>query len=351
MKRPILLLIMMLSLVTLRVKAQNDGISQLLRANKDDAQKLLEAYADPLFKGFGTGLNTGWTNTAKTKGLLHFDLRITATGAFVPTADKSFDVTKLGLSNNVRPVPGSPTITPTIGGDKGMTPATMGIYTTVAGNQIEVDRFTMPKRITPIIPAPQIQLTVGLVHNTDVTLRLIPKTKISDDIGSTGMYGFGLKHNIMKDFAAGLIPFDLAVAAGYTRFNYELPLDVKPGTGKAPDAQSAQKSDFSNQRLDGHLSGFNAQVIVSKKLAVFTPFAAVAYNTSKTDVGLLGNYPVTTGPTTYTVFTNQFSVNKTSVNGMRADVGFQLDLAFFKFYASGSLGQYKSVNAGIGFGF
>ncbi len=39
-----------------------------------------------LFKGFGNGLNGGWTNTAKTKKLLHFELRITATGAFTPAS-------------------------------------------------------------------------------------------------------------------------------------------------------------------------------------------------------------------------------------------------------------------------
>jgi hypothetical protein len=346
-----LLFITLLSLSALGAQAQ-DGISQILKAAPGDAEKLISAYANPLFKGLGTGVNNGWTNTAKTKGLLGFELRVSASGVFVPTADKSFDVTQIGLSNNVRPVSGSPTVTPTIGGTNDAKPATLGIYS----NNTELERFTLPERVTPIIPAPQIQLTAGLIHHTDVTIRAIPKVKVSSDVGSLSMIGFGLKHNIMEDIFGGvggkLVPFDLAIAAGYTRINYELPLEVRPGTGKVPDAASAGKTDFSTQRLQGHFNGFNVQAIFSKKFLVFTPFAALGYSTSKTDVGLYGNFPVTNGLATYTVYTDPVRLNNKSngISSFKVDAGFQLDLAFFKFYASGSLAKYKSVTAGIGFG-
>src|ERR1700761_1790290 len=79
-------------------KAQN-GFDQLLKSGPADATKLVDAYGRPLFKGLGLGMNSGWTNTAQTNGLLHFDLRITGTAVFVPQSDKTFDVTKIGLSN------------------------------------------------------------------------------------------------------------------------------------------------------------------------------------------------------------------------------------------------------------
>jgi hypothetical protein len=351
MKKVLLSLITIISLASIKAHAQGDGISQLLKTAPGDATKLINAYADPLFKGFGTGLNNGWTNTAKTKGLLHFEARVSVSGVFVPSGDKSFDVTTLGLNNNIRPVPGSPTVTPTIGGSNNATPATLGVYN---DQNIKVDEFKMPGRVTPIIPAPQIQLTAGLIKSTDLTLRFIPKTKLSDNIGSVGMIGFGLKHNIMDDIFGGvggkLVPFDLAIAAGYTRFNYELPLDVKPSGNRVPDAASATKTDFSNQRFEGHFSGFNVQAIISKKLVFFTPFAAVGFNTAKTDVGLRGNFPVSNGLATYTVYTDPVNINKNSISSFKLDAGFQLDMAFFKFYASGSIGQYKSVTAGIGIG-
>jgi len=81
---------------------------------------------------------------------------------------------------------------------------------------------------------------------------------------------------------------------------------------------------------------------------------ALGYNTTHAGVTAVGNYPVTTGGTlltnTYTTFTNPVSISENVISGVRADIGFQLSLGFFRLYASGSLAQYKSVNAGIGFG-
>ena len=351
MKKSLIITITTLFALNFSAKAQ-DGISELLKTAPGDATKLLNAYANPLFKGFGTGLNNGWTNTAKTKSLLHFDLRVSASGVFVPTADKSFNVNNIGLSNNTRLKSGSPAVTPTIGGQKDATPATLVLYAN--DGVTEIDQFKLPERVTPVIPAPQIQLTVGLIKSTDVTVRFIPKTKISNNVGLVGMIGFGLKHNIMEDIFGGvggkLVPFDLALAAGYTRFNYELPLEVRPSGTRVPDANSAGKTDFSTQRLEGHFSGFNIQALISKKFLVFTPFAAVGFNTAKTDVGLYGNFPVSNSLTTYAVYTDPIKINQNSISDVKLDVGFQLDLAFFKFYASGSLAKYKSVTAGIGFG-
>src|ERR1700761_4404113 len=79
----------------------NNSFSQLIQSSPADATKLLQNFAEPMFKGFGIGLNSGWNNTAKTKKLLHFDLRISANVAMVPTSDQTFDVTKIGLSSHL----------------------------------------------------------------------------------------------------------------------------------------------------------------------------------------------------------------------------------------------------------
>jgi len=337
-----------------KTKAQ-DGFSEILKAAPGDATLLLNAYANPLFRGLGTGINNGWTNTAKTHGLLHFELRVSASVLTAPSSDKSFDVTKLGLSNNVRLAAGSPAIAPTfIGSDIANTP-TLELYgRSPLGTDVVVETFKLPKRQIPAAYAPQLQLTVGLVKNTDVTLRVIPRTKVSDDIGSAGMFGFGVKHEIMPDIlgdaGSAAIPFNLAIAAGYTRLSYKNELEVRPAAGKVPEPNSATRTDFSTQRLDGKVSGVNVQAIVSKKIMFFTPFAAIGYNTAQTNVGLLGNYPVTSGQTTYTVYTDPVKLSN-NINNFKFDAGFQLDLSVLKIYASGSLGTYKSVTGGIGLGF
>jgi hypothetical protein len=163
--------------------------------------------------------------------------------------------------------------------------------------------------------------------------------------------GFGLKHNFAQDLGAKTLPFDLALAIGYTRLNYEKALNVVRDDG-------TNSQNYSNQRLEGHFSGWNTQVILSKKLLFFTPFVSVGYLTSSTDVGLKGNFPFVTGVNSankpiYTDFSDPINISgsSSSVSGARADVGFQLSLFFLKLYGSYSFAEYKSVNAGIGLGF
>ncbi|HVS92495.1 MAG TPA: DUF6588 family protein [Mucilaginibacter sp.] len=355
MKRIYLLFIAILSISALRSNAQN-AFSQLIKSGPEDATKLLNAYAEPLFKGFGTGMNTGWTNnTAKAKKLLHFDLRISATGALVPVSDKTFDVTKLGLSNHIGPADPGQTITPTFGGDKNAPTPTLNVYD---DNHQQVGSFQMPSAKIGIIPSPQIQLTIGLVKNTDLTVRAIPQVDFGNNVGSVSMIGFGLKHDIIQDFAgkkaSKLIPFDVAIALGYSRLNMDAALNVQPDQGAQPK-DNQQATDFSNQHLQAHFSSFIAQAIISKQLLFFTPFLAVGYNTASADVGVIGNYPVTTGENlagpTYTTFTNPIHINESTLSGFRTDIGFQLAFPVVRFYASYGIAQYQSFNAGIGFGF
>jgi len=348
-----LLAAIILSAITFTASAQSDdGISGVFVGNPSDVNKLLNAYANPLFKGFGNSLNGGWTNSAKTLKLLHFDLRVSATASIVPESDRTYDVNKLGLTN-IKAAGSS--IAPTFGGSDQLKTSVVVSDPSDPNNPLKKYNTTLPTGVTQYVPAPQIQLTVGVVKNTDVTLRLIPTTKITDDVGSVGMFGFGVKHNITNDFGKNaLVPFDLAIAVGYTNLKFNKSLNVRPNNSNVSGSQ-----DYSNQSLEGNFSGWNVQAIISKKLAFFTPFVAVGFLTSKTDVGLKGNYPFVTGvdiagKPTYTTFANPISIGGTSasqVSGLRADAGFQLNLAILRIYASGSLAEYKSVNAGIGLGF
>lgn len=347
-----LITLVILLTVTFKANAQDDGISDLFKGGPGDVNKLMNAYAAPLFKGFGNSLNGGWTNTARTLGPLKFNIRVSATASIISDADKTFNINSLGLANITPSNPNFP-IAPTFGGDENMS---TGIKFTDPNNSANSFTTTLPKGVSQYVPAPQVQLTVGVLKNTDVTLRLIPTTKITDDVGSVGMFGFGVKHSITQYLgkAEKVLPFDLAVAVGYTRLTYKKPLDVKPENTNGDVAGK----DYTNQSLEGHFSGWNTQVIISKKLAFFTPFVSVGYLTSKTDVGLKGNYPFVTGATStgqpvYTTYANPINISgpASQTNGMRADVGFQMSLFFLKIYGSYSFAEYKSANAGIGLGF
>ena len=339
------------TLVTIasNLKAQNP-FNSLIKSTGPDATILLKSYAEPLFKGFGIGLNSGWNNTAETDKLLHFDLRITVNFANVPSNERSFDVTQIGLSNHVVLDPSSPTkIAPTYGGSSS---AALPIMDIKDDNGNKVGSFTMPKGQLQYVPAPNVQLVIGLVYNTDVTIRATPNINLGAGAGTVGLIGFGIKHNVIKDFAAlteeNVMPFDLALAINYNKITYTNQLNVQPESGTTPSSGSS--SDFSNQRLSGNFTGTNFQAIISKKILFATPFVAIAYQTAKTDVGILGNYPVSSSVGHYQTITDPVHINETSINGVRIDSGVQLNFSFLRAYFSISESKYLSANAGIGIG-
>jgi len=333
------------SVIFYNTATAQDNVAELAQVGPD-ATKLANAYLSPIFKGFGIGLNSGWANTAHSKNLGRFDLRLSVTGAFVPKKDETFDISTLGLSNRVQPANPNQTISPTAAGKKTIGPEL--IINDDNGN--EIDRINLPKGAdVPVVPAPQIQATVGLIKGIDVSLRAIPQINLGD-IGSINMIGGGIKVEVLPLIAgktAGkLLPFDLALALGYTQFSYKKDIDYT-----SPDNTSVKD----NQEIEAKISGVNVQAILSKKLLVFTPFLALGYNTSKTSGGLMGDYRVI-DPTlsvvapVYKTVVDPVSLDKTNFNSFRSDIGFQLNLAFLRLYASYSVSEYNSFNAGLGFG-
>lgn len=333
------ILIVSAFLLPLNLWAQSD-VEGLFKSGPEDATKLLSAYASPAFKGFGIGLNSGWNTSAKTKGFLRFDLRITGTMAFVPTKDRTYDVNTLGLKN-ISPVNPALSTGPTFSGED-KEGARMQINGALPSSQ-----FNLPQGLgISYVPSPQVQLTVGLPKNIDVSLRLVPEITFGEDKTSVSLFGIGAKVEVLPLIMGKkekLMPFDLAVAFGLTRLNFHLPLNVNNQAN-------------SNQELDLKVNGFSTEAIISKKILFFTPFASVGYNSAKSTLKALGTYefdvPVTPStPTGKQSFTDPVSITNKDINGLKASLGFQLNLAFFRLYASYTQAQYSYVNGGIGFGF
>jgi hypothetical protein len=357
MKKIAYLLAFILILTAFRSAHAQGGFSDVIKVSPGDATKLIQAYGEPLFKGFGVGMNSGWTNTAKPKKLLHFELKFSTTAAFAPASDKSFDVTKIGLSNGVGPTNPNNTIAPTIAGERGSDGPELNVYD--ANHQV-VDQFYLPSGKLPVLPTPQLQLTVGLIDGTDVTVRGFPTVNFGGDVGKVSSIGFALKHDLTQYIfgrARILAPFNLSILAAYSRLNLNDNLNIQPDQGATHDPTDANtNTDFSTQQTQAHFNSFLGQLIISKKLLFFTPFAAVGYNTASTHFAAVGNYPVTTrenlitGHEYYTVYTDPVDINQTSISGFRSDIGFQLNFGF-SLYVAYSVAQYSSVTAGFGLSF
>ena len=316
-------------------------IGDLFQSGPADAQKLIGAYINPLFKGLGTGLNSGWTNTAKAKKPLRFDLRITGTAAFVPNSDKAYDVKTLGLEN-IRPVDPNKSIGPTAFGAN-TEGALMEIYNSSLPDP-DPTTFRLPKGTgLNFVPSPQVQLTLGLPKHIDVSLRFVPDVKIED--GTLNLFGAGAKIELLPILMGKkykTTPIDIALAFGYTSLNFNLPLDLNNQT-------------TSDQVIAVKMEGYSAEAIISKKLLFFTPFASIGIQNSTSKLNATGTYnfdvPVTPQtPTGKKTFVDPVSLNQNDINGLKATLGFQMNLAFFRIYASYTQAQYSYANAGIGFG-
>ncbi len=337
-----------------------DEVGELLKAAPADATALTKAYLEPVFKGFGIGLNSGWTNTGSVKKLGRFELRISATGAFVPSSDKSFDVNKIGLTR-IKPTDPNNVIAPTAAGAKKSGPE----VEIIGDNGEQATKFNLPRGLNvPLIPGPQLQASIGLIKGIELTARYMPEIKPGGDFGTLSMLGGGIKFQPLRfvsKTASKLLPFDLAVGLGYNQFKYSYDLDVKPDNNWVPNplapsavAASTNSNTWKGQKIDATFSGINAEVIASKKLLFFTPFASLGYMTSNTDAGVRGNFAVVTGKTGtkahYEIVANPVNIDEKYIDSFRASAGFQLNLAFLRFYASYNLAAYNYVNAGIGFG-
>src|SRR5690606_18193580 len=115
-------------------------------------------------------------------------------------------------------------ITPTISGPE-VDGAKMQIGDTPDPNK----QFDLPDGIgLNIIPSPQVQLTIGLPKNIDLSFRYVPTLDL-DDVGKVDLFGVGAKVEVLPIIFGKkekLLPFDLAVAVGYTQLTWNIPLEV-----------------------------------------------------------------------------------------------------------------------------
>lgn len=323
----------------------NQSFSQVdfdtfLEAGIEDANTLLESYMEPAFVGFGIGMNSGWYNTAKPHKFLGFDLNVSISAAKVPDSKQFFtfrdaDYVNVGLSNpsdNRLPT----LFGPNLGADD---LPELTFYEPGSNKQNELVRITAPTGLgidesLPInaVPVPMIQLGVGLFKGTEVKLRYIPEQNFDDngeDQGSVKLFGIGVMHDIKSLLPADkLLPLDISLFVGYTSLTSNVYVD----------AAADQFAQF-------EASALTAQVVASKKLAIFTAFAGVGYAKSDIDFGLKGNY--TTETTTYT---DPINFNFSN-SGLRANVGFRLRLLIFNISGEYAIQEYNTYTLGFGVGF
>ncbi len=359
-------------LFTTTINAQ-DATSTFLRSGVGDANKLIGAYAEPLLQSFGAGLNSGWFQTAKPHGALGMSLTISSNFILVPNDAKTFDINSLGLSPNVRLVSGS-NITPTVFGNKNNN-SDIGLYARVAdgGPDTLLLRQPLPSGTgLSFLPLPTAQFSIGIGLNSELSIRFLPEIKSGDY--DVNMIGFGGKFEF-KEWIPVMkkMPFNLSAQFGFTQFNaYYKPSQLQAQQSDNYTYNPNNGKQYNNQELTFESTAWTANLIISKKLAFFTPYLGVGYQQATTKLNLEGEYPVTdvNQNVDYTAVFGTPNYNANNANshplivreikdpvavsatlsGLRATAGFRLKFTVFTLHAdyTMSAGGFNVVSAGLG---
>lgn len=313
------------------------NLDDLLKGSQADANYLAQGYLEPFLKVTATGLNQGWFNTAKPHKIAGFD--ITASVAFVslPASAKLFTVDNARLQNIelTNGVDGSAVTNgqgqiPTIFGPAGNdNQASFDFKQSFPGSSFDApDGSDFGDYFSNRVPIPVANVGIGLPKGTELKVRWTPKIDIGD--GELSMIGFGLMHDIKQHIPGiKLLPFDLSALVTYSRFNVNVDFND-------PNVQNG-KGDFT-------VTGTTVQAIISKKISVLTPYAAIGYGFGKASVDVKGSYVLEQG----TPAINDPVSLSTTQNGPRVTAGLRLKLLILTIHADYTLQKYSTLTAGVG---
>lgn len=337
-------------------KAQFGDAGEIIRAGAGDASLIMTEYMRPALQGFSTGLNTGWVSTAKTHSLLGFSLTIRANAAVVPSSLMSFNLNDLDLQKT-RPVAGANPNASTLFGTGNGT--RVELFETVNGVEYTFAEFEIPGGVNfEYVPSAMAQLSVGLIKNTDVTIRYMPTTEVPDVGVNVGMFGIGIKHDILQWIPGGsLIPIDVSFAAGYTSLSAVSSVDVRPSDTNKQGAQPM--SQWEDQEISFTASGINYNILVGKTLPFISVYAGVGMETSKSELKATGKFPVESpdpqvgniNNTRYDAIENPLNLSVDGPNGFRTIVGARLKILILTVSAEYVMADMPVYSLGFGISF
>ncbi|WP_028890130.1 DUF6588 family protein [Tenacibaculum ovolyticum] len=335
----------LLTIFALAFNAKAQNIQDFFLANTEDASKLTSAYMAPAMKGLVYSMNNGWYHTAKVHKKFGFDISIGANASFVPAKDEIFNISSLGLKGLTFPngaaIPEGAT-SPTIAGGDDAIPARLGISVIADGTTINTPiEISLPKGADlPVnaVPAPSVQVGLGLPYKFDVMLRLVPKVGTDDAKGS--VWGLGLKKEFTDLLSPlGKTPLHLSFLAAYTNMSVDYNF-----------TENSTQITTDNANAQFRLNAYTVQAIASINFPIINFYGGLGYNGGNTKVNMLGDFNLNYGGGVVDTITDPVSV-KNNTGSFNATIGTRLSLGFFKIFGSYTMQEYNSVNAGIAFSF
>lgn len=360
MKRSVLASLAVLFLVPTLLWSQqpsqnNDNFED---AMKKLAQDVAKSYVAPITSGFGMNLNSGWFHRAPWAEMIGFDFEFGVVGmatvfddshkSFTSGGQFSFDYDQADFlaaqavgsqtqyQADVRNAIMAQTFQVSFTGPTVVGSKNDSVRIHFPGKSINVNfsgggsqNFNLPSEtfalgVTGVLedmkalPLVAPQITLGTFLGSQFTFRYLPDVKIDDQIGSLKYFGFGVQHNPLVWFDAGL-PFE--VSLGY------FTQDLKVGS-----IMEAKASSF----------GINSSIRLGWGFLNLTPY--VGYMIEKSDLTFKYTYTIT-GPANQPV-DQSIDFTLSGENTSRFVVGASIKILIINVNADMNFGKYKAISLG-----
>ena len=309
-----------------------DDLDNVLAATTEDAQLLVDAYVAPLGQSLTYSLNSGWASSAKTHKKFGFDLTVGVASPSVSDAAKSFKIADLGLKQ----LSSTATTASTVFGPKSGTTFT---YTLPSGGgatttqSIEMPGGLEDDLVMNSLPAPYVQVGLGLFFETDLMVRYVPK--IESQGAKFGLFGIGFKHNLMQYLGVvDKLPLNVSALASYSKMNLEYQLSTtNPG-----------------QMVNYDVDTFTIQALGSLDFPIISIVGGFGYGKGNVAFDMLGDYTITLANGTSKPLSDPLSSEK-AYTGTHAMIGARANLLFLKIFANYTLQEFNTLNAGVSISF
>ncbi len=282
-----------------------------------EVEELVTNYISPLPHALGAGLNNAWWTTAKPHKKLGFDISLSITPIIIPDTDKSFIIGNEGSFTG------------------GKTATIFGGINDGGGVNYADSTISMPNGVgIGFVATPMLQAGIGLPLKTEIDFRYSPEFKTK--YFNLGLIGLGVKHDLLQWIPVlNKLPIDLSVMAGHTRLN----------TG----------FDIQDQGIDLNVKATTINLLLSKKLALFTAYVGVGYNHTSSNISITLDEQNTFFLNSINDLSNVNLSELTTVEfenhtDLKANIGARLQLTLLTINASYTVTQsgYKLYTAGVG---
>ncbi|MEM6684423.1 MAG: DUF6588 family protein, partial [Bacteroidota bacterium] len=308
-----------------------------------------ENYMSPLMEGFLYSINGGWYTTAKAHKKFGFDITISANASFVPNSRQNFTFNPADYQFLV--TANGETTLPTVMSENG-TETTVDVRIPIDGtNTFKVGSFEVPGGIAedfPInaVPAPMLQVGLGLPTKTDVKLRYVPTIDYGDGV-EAGLIGVGLMHDITQYLGPiDKMPLSVSVLAAFTNLS---------ATYAINDDSLSDNVSVNNGEAEFSMNAWTIQALGSLDFKIITLYAGFGYNQGSSEINIKGDYNLS-----YDVEDNNGNVVSTvtetvsnpvnldfDASGVRSTIGARLNLGPIKIFGDYTFQKFNTLSAGL----